>query len=176
MVAAATDPFSGQPESKATPARVAPIEYAYRGFALTRRSIVLSEGTWFARLAVAGGEGLLFATNQPPPVWRDFMRRLMPEDAELTAYSDQSHGVARFGPFRSGRFDGCLFVGPRTLGAAMGHDALGCLSPAPAAERDRRILLSGRGGDGWLKPGLWSVPVSASGYRPFATPLRKAAP
>jgi assimilatory nitrate reductase catalytic subunit len=152
MVAAATDPFAGQPESKATPARVAPIEYAYRGFTLTRRPIALPAGTWFARLAVAGGEGLLFATNEPPPVWRDFMRRLMPEDAELAAYSDQSHGVARFGLFRSGRFDGCLFVGPAHW--ALQWDTMRSLfeSDAPAAQA-RRIVLAGRSADGIAEAG-----------------------
>ncbi len=36
LVAPNTDPFSGQPEAKATPASVTPVEFAYRGFALTR--------------------------------------------------------------------------------------------------------------------------------------------
>jgi assimilatory nitrate reductase catalytic subunit len=66
MVAAATDPFSGQPEMKATPAQLEPAEFAYRGFALTRQPIALPDGTWFARVAVIGGEGMTFATNAPP--------------------------------------------------------------------------------------------------------------
>jgi assimilatory nitrate reductase catalytic subunit len=61
-----TDPFSGQPELKATPARVEPVEFACRGFALTRELIALPHGTWFARVAVAGGHGLLFATTNYP--------------------------------------------------------------------------------------------------------------
>ena len=112
LVAAATDPISGQPELKATPARIEPAKFAYRGFALTRRRVALPEGTWFARLAVAGGTGVLFATNEPPAAWQDIADRLSAEDAGLAAYSDRSRGVARFGLFRSGRFDGCLFVGP----------------------------------------------------------------
>ena len=44
LAAAARDPVSGQPELKATPARVAPVKFAYRGFALTRRSIVAAGG------------------------------------------------------------------------------------------------------------------------------------
>jgi assimilatory nitrate reductase catalytic subunit len=64
LAMADTDPFSGQPELKATPARVEPVDFAYRGFALTRERIALPHGTWFARVAVAGGHGLLFATNE----------------------------------------------------------------------------------------------------------------
>ena len=36
LVAPFTDPFSGQPENKATPASIAPYEYVFRGFALSR--------------------------------------------------------------------------------------------------------------------------------------------
>ena len=70
-MAAANDPFSGQPEAKATPARIEPFAYAYRGFALTRRAIALPAGTWFARVAVAGGLGVLFATNDRRRLARD---------------------------------------------------------------------------------------------------------
>ena len=41
LAMAENDPFSGQPELKATPARVEPLEFAYRGFALTRDLIAL---------------------------------------------------------------------------------------------------------------------------------------
>jgi assimilatory nitrate reductase catalytic subunit len=53
LAMAETDPFSGQPELKATSARVEPVEFAYCGFALTRELIALPQGTWFARVAVA---------------------------------------------------------------------------------------------------------------------------
>ena len=36
LVAPITDPFSGQPENKATPASITPYEYVFRGFALSR--------------------------------------------------------------------------------------------------------------------------------------------
>jgi assimilatory nitrate reductase catalytic subunit len=66
LVMAEADPFSGQPELKATPARVEPVAFAYCGFALTRELIALPQGTWFARVAVAGGYGVLFATTRCP--------------------------------------------------------------------------------------------------------------
>jgi assimilatory nitrate reductase catalytic subunit len=37
LVAPITDPFSGQPENKATPAAIVPYEYVFRGFALSRK-------------------------------------------------------------------------------------------------------------------------------------------
>ena len=39
LVAPFTDPFSGQPENKATPASIAPYEYVFRGFALSRTQL-----------------------------------------------------------------------------------------------------------------------------------------
>src|ERR1041385_4735854 len=43
LVAPFTDPFSGQPENKATPASVAPCEYLFRGFALSRTLVQLPQ-------------------------------------------------------------------------------------------------------------------------------------
>ncbi len=152
MAMAENDPFSGQPEVKATPARVELVEFAYRGFALTRRLITLPGGTWFARLAVAGGAGLLFATNEPPAVWHDLARQLMPENAELAEYIDQPRGLTRIAAFRSGRLDGCIFVGPAH--APPQWDVVRSLFEFGAlAERERRILLSGRSDNGMVETG-----------------------
>jgi assimilatory nitrate reductase catalytic subunit len=152
MVTAANDPFSGQPEAKATPAYVEPVTYAYRGFALTRRPINLPAETWFARLAVAGGAGLLFATNELPAVWHGLARRLMPEGAELAEYVDESRGLTRVAAFRSGRLEGILFVGP--MDAPPRWDAVRSLfASVTLDERERRVLLSGRTGEGIVETG-----------------------
>ena len=42
LVAPYTDPFSGQPENKATPASITPYEYVFRGFALSRKPLELA--------------------------------------------------------------------------------------------------------------------------------------
>src|SRR5213080_1842240 len=59
LVAPFTDPFSGQPENKATPASIAPHEYVFRGFALSRGQLELPANVWWARVAVSGGYGYL---------------------------------------------------------------------------------------------------------------------
>jgi assimilatory nitrate reductase catalytic subunit len=152
MVAADNDPFSGQPELKATPARVEPIAFAYRGFALTRDLIALPAGTWFARVAVAGGHGLLFATNEPPDLWRDLALTLMPEEAELAEYVDQPRGLVRIAAFRAGRIEGCFFSGPADN--PLRWDVVRSLFACGAlADRDRRLLLSGRDADGMADSG-----------------------
>jgi assimilatory nitrate reductase catalytic subunit len=152
MVAPATDPLSGQPELKATPARVEPVEFAYRGFALTRHPIAMPADTWFARVAVASGAGVLFATNAPPDVWHGMATHLLPRDAELAEYVDPPRGLVRVAAFRAGRLDGCVFVGPTQ--ALPQWDVTRSLFEAQAVDaRDRRVLLSGRRGDGMADTG-----------------------
>src|ERR1700740_2559387 len=41
LVAPFTDPFSGQPEAKSTPVSIAPYEYVFRGFVLSRKGFAL---------------------------------------------------------------------------------------------------------------------------------------
>jgi assimilatory nitrate reductase catalytic subunit len=152
LVAAAIDPISGQPELKATPARVEPVAFAYHGFALTRRPIVLPPGTWFARVAVAGGEGILFATNDPPDLWHAIAANLLPQHAELAEYVDRPRGLVRIAAFRAGKFDGCIFVGPAD--APLQWDTLRLLFDGGIlSDRDRRVLLSGRSGGGLAETG-----------------------
>ena len=148
----ANDPFSGQPELKATPARIEPVAFAYRGFALTRRAISPPPGTWFARVAISGGSGLLFATNEGAGVWRDLASRIIPEDAELAEYIDPPRGLTRIAAFRSGRIEACIFVGPAH--APPQWDVVRPLFESEAiTERERRVLLSGRSGDGLAETG-----------------------
>src|ERR1700692_2357726 len=63
LVAPFTDPFSGQPENKATPASLVPYEYVFRGFALSPGPLLMPDHVWWAGVTVAGGYGYLFADN-----------------------------------------------------------------------------------------------------------------
>jgi assimilatory nitrate reductase catalytic subunit len=169
LVAPANDPYSGQPELKATPSRVEPAEFAYRGFTLTRRPIALPSGTWFARVAVAKGEGLLFATNEPPDFWQGLVAALTTEEHELAEYVDPPRGLVRLAAFRSEQLDVCIFVGPAKTPPQW--DAVRSLFEADVvAERDRRVLLSGRGSDGLAATG----PVICACYSVGLAAIRKA--
>ena len=74
LVAPFTDPFSGQPENKATPASIAPYEYVFRGFALSRAPLELPPNVWWARVAVTGGHGYLLAGNADLAGWQGWLR------------------------------------------------------------------------------------------------------
>jgi assimilatory nitrate reductase catalytic subunit len=152
MAMAENDPVSGQPEVKATPARIEPVEFGYRGFVLTRHRLDLPAGTWFARLAVAGGHGLLFATDQPPAIWHNLAHCLMPENAELAEYTDQRRGLVRIAAFRADRLDACIFVGPAQT-PPQWDTVLALFESGILTERERRILLSGRSDAGTADAG-----------------------
>jgi assimilatory nitrate reductase catalytic subunit len=155
LVAPATDPQSGQPEAKATPAAIAPVAFASRGFALARRPLALPAPTWWARVAVAGGTGYLMATNEDPLAWQAAARRLLTEGVEpveLAEYIDMPRGLYRIAAFARGRLEGCVFVGP--AGAAPQWDAVKQVFAADAvAAAQRRMVLSGRSADGLPDPG-----------------------
>jgi assimilatory nitrate reductase catalytic subunit len=140
LVADATDPFSGQPETKGTPAAIAPVAMPWRGFALARADIVLPADTWWARVAVNNGVGHLFAGDLEPGRWRDYARALF-AGREQAEYLDQ--GVYRIAAFADGRLDGALFVGPAEH--APQWDAVRTLFESESIpDVDRRVVLSGR--------------------------------
>jgi assimilatory nitrate reductase catalytic subunit len=141
LVASFTDPFSGQPEAKATPVAIAPYEYVFRGFVLSRTELRLPQHLWWARAAVQGGHGYLFADNGDLARWPDWLKARAGDD--LAEYMDFGGGVYRAASFAGERIETCLFVGPA-------HDAgdwnvVKELFAASSLDDDqRRVLLSGR--------------------------------
>jgi assimilatory nitrate reductase catalytic subunit len=151
LVAATTDPHSGQPEAKATPARIAPVGFAYRGFLLARQSVELPKETWWARVSLTGGAGYLIASDEGPAFWRDYARRTLICD-DLAEFADRSRGIFRAAAFHDGRLEGALFLGPAD--SAPQWDAVKALFEAEAiADMQRRMLLSGRAAEGLVETG-----------------------
>jgi assimilatory nitrate reductase catalytic subunit len=152
LTMADNDPVSGQPELKATPARIAPLEFAYGGFALSRDEMALPEGTWFARVAVAGGHGVLFATNELPQRWHALLGDLIGDDAERAEYVDLPRGIVRMAALRAGRIEACLFSGP-SVNPPRWDVVRTLFESDKLAERDRRLLMSGRSAEGMAETG-----------------------
>ena len=155
LVAPATDPYSGQPEAKATPAAIAPVAFASRGFALMRRPVVLPASAWWARVAVTGGTGYLLASDAPVATWRDGAAALLRqgvEPIEFAEYIDMPRGLYRVAAFAQGRLEGCLFIGPAAV--APPWDAVKEMFAADAlAPPQRRMVLSAKSADGLAEAG-----------------------
>jgi assimilatory nitrate reductase catalytic subunit len=150
LVAPATDPYSGQPEAKATPAAITAVAFASCGFVLARRPLALPPATWWARVAVAGGTGYLLATNDTAVAWREAARTLLGqgvEPVEFAEYIDVPRGLYRVAAFAQGRLEGCLFVGPAE--AAPQWDAVKQMFAADTIAPARRLMvLAGKSADG----------------------------
>jgi assimilatory nitrate reductase catalytic subunit len=150
LVAPHTDPFSGQPEMKATPVAIAPYEYVFRGFVLSRTELALPHHLWWARATIQGGYGYLFADNGDLSRWPAWLLARGADD--IAEYSDAGGGVYRAASFAGERLDTCVFVGP-------GHDAgdwnvvKGLFAADSLSDDQRRMLLSGRAVEGGANVG-----------------------
>jgi len=152
LVAPFNDPFSGQPEAKATPAAIAPADFALRGFVLSRRTLKLPDQSWWTRIAVRGGFGYVFAANGDTGVWQDTIRKAAIADAEWIEYADEVRGIYRACTLHNGRLDLCLFAGPAA--AMPDFDHLKLLFAAPVLDDvERRNLLSGKATDQTMNAG-----------------------
>jgi assimilatory nitrate reductase catalytic subunit len=150
LVAPFTDPFSGQPENKATPASIVPYEYVFRGFVLSRLELELPDHVWWARVAVAGGYGYLLADNGDVARWHSWLASVASGD--LAEYRDFGGGVYRAASFVGDRLETCLFIGPAR--DAGDWNAVKHLFAADTLTGDqRRMLLSGRSADGLASAG-----------------------
>jgi assimilatory nitrate reductase catalytic subunit len=150
LVAPFIDPFSGQPESKATPASIVPYEYVFRGFVLSRKELALPPNLWWARAAVQGGYGYLFADNADLARWANWFDRFAGDD--LAEYSDFGGGVFRAATFAGDRIEACVFVGPAH--DAGDWDVVKRLFAKDALSDDHRhMLMSGRSSEGLAATG-----------------------
>jgi assimilatory nitrate reductase catalytic subunit len=110
LVSAQTDPYSGQPEAKATPAAIAPVSFSLRGFAQTRAPLALPDETWWARVTSAAGIEYRLATNRGPMLWHDFAHQSLGHDARLAERLEgQSYHAASF---VEGEFNGRICLAP----------------------------------------------------------------
>jgi assimilatory nitrate reductase catalytic subunit len=150
LVAPFPDPYSGQPENKATPASIVPYEYVFRGFALARTPLALPPKIWWTRVAVTGGYGYLLANNADLAGWQSWLQTVAGDD--LAEYKDIGGGVYRAASFSEERIETCLFVGPAR--DAGDWNVAKTLFATDALNNDqRRTLLSGKSMDGLASAG-----------------------
>lgn len=140
------DPFSGQPEMKATPAAIASVSFRSRGFLLGADGFILPNGSWWTRVAVEGGEGRLFATQADAGEVMPRARETFGTDG-LLEMVDAERGLYRCAVIRDGRLAAALFLGPDH--DAPVWDAVKLVFAGSEVDpRQRLALLSGRSLDG----------------------------
>ncbi|KRE24822.1 nitrate reductase [Bosea sp. Root483D1] len=140
------DPFSGQPEMKATPAAIAPVSFRSRGFLLGADDFALPEGSWWTRVAVEGGLGRLFATQADAAELMQLAREAFGAEG-LIEMVDAERGLYRCSLIRDGRLAAALFLGPDHDAPVWDAVKLAFAS-GEVDPRQRLALLSGRSLDG----------------------------
>jgi assimilatory nitrate reductase catalytic subunit len=148
LVAPATDPFSGQPEAKATPARIAPRPAAF-GFLLSRQPSRPGDLAYWASARVL--RPCAARLDAPREGWSRWLRAALPEGEHLT-YQDPAAGVYRAAALQAERLEAVLFVAadaqlpsPEWLKSRFAVTAI------PAGER--RHLLAGSPAEGVTEEG-----------------------
>ena len=102
LIASEVDPFSGQPEAKATPVAVAPVSFACHGFALGLSRDALPPDSWWAAVTVRNGSGLLLASDASLDMWSEHVHAAVGK-AELAEYRDEFRGIYRIAAFDGGK-------------------------------------------------------------------------
>ena len=151
LVHAVTDPWSGQPEAKATPARISPARASHYGFVVSRRPIRLPGlAYWAAARTTLGspdigqaiGQILHFALDQPSHRIASWLRESLPEGNRVSL-EDAAVGTFRTAVFQDRRLDAVMFLStsPKLPAADWIRSAFGTDLDDAAA---RRALLAGR--------------------------------
>ena len=147
----ACDPFSGQPEMKATPSSIAPVVYALQGFVITRAAFALPDGSWWARVAVEGGEGRLVAGDTSIESWMEHVRAAFGTDG-LAEMIDRNAGLYRCAVTQNGRLVAALFLAPAGR-APLWDTVKASFADGAAVPENRLALLAGRAPGGAGDPG-----------------------
>ncbi|MEQ1716009.1 MAG: molybdopterin-dependent oxidoreductase [Hyphomicrobium sp.] len=142
-----TDPHSGQPDLKATPVRISPVEAAYSGFLLTASDVPLPslparDVVYWSRVAIANGTMTTFAVDGPAECAHQIAEGVLPEGARIS-FTDRASGIYRIAVVSEGRISSIAVLGQGSV-APPGAWLKSMLMRAELTPAERRALLAGR--------------------------------
>jgi len=139
---AVVDRHSGQPDSKATPATIAPRAVASEGFFVSRRRVALPDWLAHARIAVPDGEALTFASVERPAALQAFLSNWLGRAATPIGRVDESAERFHSASLADGRLEMLLHVAPKFDRAAL-DAAIALLARDQIPADERRFALAG---------------------------------
>ncbi|MBM3272778.1 nitrate reductase [Candidatus Kaiserbacteria bacterium] len=113
LVAPIVDPYSGQPESKASVASIAPTNFSRQGFLVCRQPVELPPTIWWARVKLEAGYGYRIACELSDDDWLEHLRLFTGED--VIALTDVERGLARGAAFAVSRVEYAWALDRRAL-------------------------------------------------------------
>jgi assimilatory nitrate reductase catalytic subunit len=157
LVNPATDPVSGQPESKHTPVAVRPYRPAWHGFVLSRRRLTFPEAEYAVSVRGRAFWRFELAGDGAPENWKQWARSVFctPSNgvrAEWIDYRDAGAGTYRGARLVGDRLESCVFIASAPNLPARAWLAEMFDRPGIGAD-ERRALLSGRAPDQRLDQG-----------------------
>ena len=135
LIAAATDPTSGQPESKASVVAIEPFNAKWFGFALSVNKPA-PDSTYWARTRLSEGWRLELACTQISENWSEFAQALFGTSLTPQSASDPARGQTHLAFYdETGALAAALYVAPSPVAVARDYVAtlLGTQTPAIAA-------------------------------------------
>jgi assimilatory nitrate reductase catalytic subunit len=142
LVQPLTDPYSGQPDAKVTPARIVPVQVSHHGFVLSRRPVPVVGLRYWSRARMPAGYATYIALDAPSASWSDWSQRLLPAGERFT-YEDERSQQFRTAVLRDGRLEAVFYVAPSPSLPSL-EWLKTCFDLPAIAGVDRRSLLAGR--------------------------------
>jgi len=141
LVAAQTDPMSGQPDLKASAIELFRYDAAWYAFAVSAQPLTANSTGYFAQMKTMNGWRAELAGRTVPDDWQAFARTLfaLPE-MPVASVIDAKKGTARFAFHEGGRLIAALFISRRPLVLARDHIVAGLLG-------EQGVLAGQPGGD-----------------------------
>ncbi len=109
LVNPTTDAGSGQPELKATPVRLSPINFACEGGFVSRSAIAPPDSCWWARVSLRGGLGYRIASDWSVKEAADWFNARFTH-CEIAELVDGPQGLYRAAAFKNERLEAALFL------------------------------------------------------------------
>ncbi len=150
LVNPATDPFSGQPESKHTPCAIEPWQPDWTGFAFSRQELPLPACDWAVKIRGEQFFRYEFAGTGDITNWHALAQQLglaRADDAPSLFYEDPLQGSFRWAWIEQDQLHGCAFAGPARSAAIASADRgwmASLFAKSTLEPLDRKALLSGR--------------------------------
>jgi len=150
LVHSLVDPWSGQPDAKATPVALRPCMMQRAGFIVARERFVLPGESYWAWQAIEGGYAAQIETNAPDDFFQDLLRSR--GAAEEVSLFDADRGLFRIARIRDQRLSTVLFLAAKPE-APRWHAVQKAFAAEALDPLTRKFLLSGRSLDGTVDEG-----------------------
>lgn len=106
----ALDPYSGQPEFKHTPVRIAPLNSSWQGFLLTREKLDIADGIYRVWTPGNGVHRYELAGDGEVSDWPAWAREKFTHEGDWIEFSDTARGRYRGALIQEGRLVASLFI------------------------------------------------------------------